>query len=70
MNRSVIGQSWAKVKDKRLTVKALRVKIGLPEVPPTTHADAAALEEVQKLLKATAFDELIGYDWASGELKE
>ena len=29
--------------------KALRVKIGLPEVPPTTHAYPDALEEVQKL---------------------
>ena len=51
-------------------VKALRVKIGLPEVPPTTHAYPEALEEVQKLCKITAFDELIGYDEATGGLKE
>ena len=51
-------------------VKALRVKIGLPEVPPTTHADPDALAEVQKLCKITAFDELIGYDEATGGLKE
>ena len=51
-------------------VKALRVKIGLPEVPPTTHAHPDALEEVQKLCKITAFDELIGYDEATGGLKE
>ena len=51
-------------------VKALRVKIGLPEIPPTTHADSKALEEVQKLCKITAFDELIGYDEATGGLKE
>ena len=50
--------------------KALRVKIGLPEVPPTTHAYPEALEEVQKLCKLTAFDELIGYDEATGGLKE
>ena len=50
--------------------KALRTKIGLSEVPATTHADAAALEEVQKLCKLTAFDELIGYDEATGGLKE
>ena len=50
--------------------KALRTKIGLTEVPATTHADAAALEEVQKLCKLTAFDELIGYDEATGGLKE
>ena len=50
--------------------KALRVKIGLPEVPPTTHAYPEALEEVQKLCKITAFDELIGYDEATGGLKD
>ena len=50
--------------------KALRTKIGLSEVPATTHADAGALEEVQKLCKLTAFDELIGYDEATGGLRE
>ena len=50
--------------------KALRVKIGLPELPPTTHSYPDALEEVQKLCKITAFDELIGYDEATGGLKE
>jgi len=50
--------------------KALRKEIGLSEVPPTTHACPGALEEVQTLIKATAFDELIGYDWATGNLKE
>jgi heterodisulfide reductase subunit C len=49
--------------------KALRKEIGLPEIPPTTHADAAALEEVQTLVKATGFDELIGFDWETGKLK-
>ena len=51
-------------------VKALRAKIGLSEVPPTTHAYPEALAEVQKLCKLTAFDELIGYDEATGGLKE
>ena len=51
-------------------VKQLRTKIGLPEVPPTTHAHPEALEEVQKLCKITAFDELIGFDEATGGLKE
>ena len=50
--------------------KALRVKIGLPEIPPTTHAYPEALEEVQKICKLTGFDELIGYDEATGGLKE
>ncbi len=51
-------------------IKALRNKIGLPEVPPTTQAFPDALAEVQKLCKVTAFDELIGYDEATGGLKE
>ena len=50
--------------------KALRVKIGLSEIPPTTHAFPEALEEVQKICKLTGFDELIGYDEATGGLKE
>ena len=50
--------------------KALRTKIGLPEIPPTTHAYPEALAEVQKLCKLTGFDELIGYDEATGGLKE
>ena len=50
--------------------KALRSKIGLSELPPTTHSYPDALEEVQKLCKITAFDELIGYDEATGGLKE
>ena len=50
--------------------KALRTKIGLSEVPPTTHAYPEALEEVQKLCKITGFDELIGYDEETGGLKE
>ena len=50
--------------------KALRAKIGLSELPPTTHSYPEALEEVQKLCKLTAFDELIGYDEATGGLKE
>ena len=50
--------------------KALRVKIGLTELPPTTHTYPEALEEVQKLCKITAFDDLVGYDEATGGLKE
>ena len=52
------------------SVKALRKEIGLDELPATTHSYPEALEEVQTLIKATGFDELIGYDWASGDLKE
>ena len=50
--------------------KALRTKIGLAEIPPTTHAFPEALEEVQKICKLTGFDELIGYDESTGGLKE
>ena len=50
--------------------KALRAKIGLPEIPPTTHAFPEALAEVQKICKITGFDELIGYDEETGGLKE
>ena len=50
--------------------KALRAKIGLAEIPPTTHAFPEALEEVQKICKLTGFDELIGYDESTGGLKE
>lgn len=51
-------------------VKALRKEIGLSELPPTSHSDEEALKEVQTLIKATKFDELIGYDWETGELKD
>ena len=50
--------------------KALRTKIGLSEIPPTTHAFPEALAELQKICKITGFDELIGYDEATGGLKE
>ena len=50
--------------------KALRAKIGLAEVPPTTHSFPEALAEVQKICKITGFDELIGYDESTGGLKE
>ena len=51
-------------------VKEIRVKIGLPELPPTTHSFPEALKEVQEICKACKFDELIGYDEATGGLKE
>ena len=50
--------------------KALRTKIGLPEIPPTTHAFPEALDEIKTICKLTGFDELIGYDEATGGLKE
>lgn len=47
----------------------LRKKVGLGELPPTTHSFPGALEEVQKIIKATGFDSLIGFDWEKGELE-
>lgn len=49
--------------------KALRKSVGLSELPPTTHEFPEALEEVQKILKTTGFDNLIGYNWETGELE-
>ncbi|MBI5681036.1 MAG: CoB--CoM heterodisulfide reductase subunit C [Methanobacterium sp.] len=48
---------------------ALRKRVGLNELPPTTHEYPEALEEVQKILKKTGFDSLIGYNWKTGELE-
>lgn len=49
--------------------KALRKSVGLSELPPTTHEFPEALEEVQKIVKTTGFDNLIGYNWETGELE-
>jgi len=47
----------------------LRKRVGLGELPPTTHEFPEALEEVQTILKKTGFDSLIGYNWETGELE-
>lgn len=47
----------------------LRKRVGIGELPPTTHSFPGALEEVQTILKATGFDSLIGYNWESKELE-
>ncbi len=47
----------------------LRKSVGLGELPPTTHQFPEALEEVQKIFKATGFDNLIGWNWEKGELE-
>ncbi len=48
---------------------ALRKSVGLDELPPTTHQFPEALDEVQKIFKATGFDNLIGWNWEKGELE-
>lgn len=47
----------------------LRKRVGLGELPPTTHEFPEALEEVQNILKKTKFDDLIKYNWETGELE-
>ncbi|WP_414469492.1 CoB--CoM heterodisulfide reductase subunit C [Methanobacterium sp. ACI-7] len=48
---------------------ALRKRVGLNELPPTTHEYPEALEEVRTILKKTGFDTLIGYNWETGEVE-
>ncbi|MGB9978548.1 CoB--CoM heterodisulfide reductase subunit C [Methanobacterium sp.] len=48
---------------------ALRKRVGLNELPPTTHEYPEALEEVRTILKKTGFDTLIGYNWETGDLE-
>ncbi|UCE36537.1 MAG: CoB--CoM heterodisulfide reductase subunit C [Thermoplasmata archaeon] len=40
--------------------KALRKKVGLIETPLTTLSNSEALEEVQKILRHTGFDKIVG----------
>jgi len=47
----------------------LRKRVGLDELPPTTHSHPEALEEVQKICEITGFDDLIGFNKATGELE-
>jgi len=39
--------------------RAKRKKLGIPEIPPTTHSSKKALEDVQKIMKRTGFKKLI-----------
>jgi heterodisulfide reductase subunit C len=39
--------------------RAIRKELGLDEVPPTTHSDEKALNDVKEILKRTGFQELI-----------
>ncbi|UTB33282.1 MAG: CoB--CoM heterodisulfide reductase subunit C [Methanobacterium sp. ERen5] len=48
---------------------ALRKSVGLNELPPTTHQFPEALDEIQKIVKATGFDNLIGWNWDKAELE-
>jgi len=48
----------------------LRKRVCLDELPPTTHSFPEALKEIQTICKKTGFDDLIGFDEATGDLKE
>ncbi len=50
-------------------VQTQRVKLGLSRLPPTTHSFPEALKSVQEILKLTGFDETVGFDWKSMELR-
>lgn len=41
-------------------MRELRVRLGLPANPPTTHASEKALEEVRELARRTGFGKLLG----------
>jgi heterodisulfide reductase subunit C len=47
----------------------LRKRVGLNELPPTTHSFPGALEEIQKICEATGFNDLIGFNKETGELE-
>ncbi|AEG18567.1 CoB--CoM heterodisulfide reductase subunit C [Methanobacterium paludis] len=49
--------------------KELRKRVGLTELPPTTHEFPEALKELQTMMKRTGFDKLVGYNWETGELE-
>ena len=44
------------VKDE---ISALRVELGLPELPPTVIANEGAKKELDSILKATGFDKIV-----------
>lgn len=39
----------------------MRESLGLPPLPPTVHSFPKAVREVQKIIKKTGFDKLVGY---------
>jgi heterodisulfide reductase subunit C len=50
--------------------KKLRKKLGLSEIPPTTHKYPEALKAIQNIYKKTKFDKLIGFNWDTMNLEE
>ncbi|MFQ6118347.1 MAG: CoB--CoM heterodisulfide reductase subunit C [Methanosarcinales archaeon] len=51
-------------------VKDIRKELGMSGLPSTTHSYPEALDSVQKIMKKTGFDQLIGFDLEKMELKE
>lgn len=51
-------------------IQKVREELGLSRLPPTTHSYPEALESVQDVLRKSHFDELVGFDWETMDLKE
>ncbi len=50
-------------------VQKQRVELGLTRLPPTTHSFPDALRSVQEVLRLTGFDEIVGFNWETMELR-
>ncbi|GFO96853.1 heterodisulfide reductase, subunit C [groundwater metagenome] len=50
-------------------VQKQRVELGLNRLPSTTHSFPDALRSVQEVLRLTGFDEIVGFDWETMELR-
>ena len=50
--------------------KKLRKKLGLSEIPPTTHKYPKALKAIQDISKKMKFDKLVGFDWNTMNLED
>jgi Heterodisulfide reductase, subunit C len=48
----------------------LRKKLGLSEIPPTTHKYPEALKAIQDISKKMKFDKLVGFDWNTMNLED
>lgn len=50
-------------------VQKQRIELGLNRLPPTTHSYPEALTSVQEVLRLNGFDEIVGFDWKTMELR-
>ncbi|MGP3667287.1 MAG: hypothetical protein ACKD6N_00260 [Candidatus Bathyarchaeota archaeon] len=49
--------------------KGRRVKLGLPDIPPTAYKHTFATKQIQDIAKKLMFDEKIGFDLEKGKLR-